>query len=50
MYLFFVIDEYTDVEPAHVVQGMVDICKDALRDPLKSRPRDEVVLGEMTRQ
>ena len=50
MHLFFVIDEYTDVEPENVVKEMVDIIKDALTDPHKSRPGDETILGEMTRQ
>ena len=32
MNLFFVIDEYTDVEPAHVVCEMVDVIIDALNN------------------
>ncbi|KAI0694502.1 isoprenoid synthase domain-containing protein [Cytidiella melzeri] len=48
--IFFVIDEYTDVEPMHVVREMVDVVIDALRNPHKPRPEGEIVLGEMTRQ
>lgn len=50
MIAFFIIDEYTDVEPENVVKEMVDIIKDALTDPHKSRPGGETILGEMTRQ
>ncbi|PAV19433.1 terpenoid synthase [Pyrrhoderma noxium] len=50
MIVFFIIDEYTDVEPENVVKEMVDIIKDALTDPHKSRPGDETILVEMTRQ
>ncbi|KAF4623300.1 hypothetical protein D9613_001442 [Agrocybe pediades] len=50
MNLFFVVDEYTDVEPAHVVREMVDIAIDALNYPDKPRPEGEILLGELTRQ
>ncbi|KAF8952443.1 terpenoid synthase [Flammula alnicola] len=50
MNLFFVIDEYTDVEPAHVVRIMADIIIDALDDPQKPRPEDEHVLGIVSQQ
>ncbi|KAF9560259.1 terpenoid synthase [Agrocybe pediades] len=50
MNLFFVVDEYTDVEPAHVVREMVDIVIDALNNPDKPRPEGEILLGELTRQ
>ncbi|KAL5482772.1 STS14 [Sanghuangporus weigelae] len=50
MNLFFVIDEYTDVEPQPVVREMVDIVIDALENPHKPRPQSEVILGEITRQ
>ncbi|EJC98835.1 terpenoid synthase [Fomitiporia mediterranea MF3/22] len=50
MNVFFVIDEYTDVEPEPVVRNMVDIVIDALKNPHKPRPKGEVILGEITRQ
>lgn len=50
MNVFFVIDEYTDVEGAEVVTEIVNIVIDALKNPHKPRPRDEIVLGEITRQ
>ncbi|KAF9806349.1 hypothetical protein IEO21_08705 [Rhodonia placenta] len=50
MNVFFVIDEYTDVECASVVRGMVDIVIDAINNPHKPRPEGECLLGEMTRQ
>ncbi|KAF4623294.1 hypothetical protein D9613_001445 [Agrocybe pediades] len=50
MNLFFVIDPYTDVEPAHVVREMADIIIDALNNPDKPRPEGEILLGELTRQ
>ena len=50
MNLFFVIDEYTDVESAPVVRGMVDIVIDAMNNPDRPRPDGEILLGEMTRQ
>lgn len=50
MMLFFIIDEYTDVEDSINVGYMVDVVKDALNDPQKPRPSDEIVLGEVARQ
>ena len=50
MNLFFVIDEYTDVESVEVVREMADVVIDALNYPHKPRPSGEVFLGEMTRQ
>jgi len=50
MNLFFVVDEYTDVEPAPVVREMVDIVIDALNNPEKPRPEGEILLGEVARQ
>ncbi|KAG5734863.1 hypothetical protein E4T56_gene618 [Termitomyces sp. T112] len=44
MNLFFVIDEYTDVEPAPVVR---DIVIDALNIPNKPRPKEEIILGRI---
>ena len=50
MGLLFAIDEFTDVESRPVVQEIVDIVIDALHSPHKPRPREEIILGEMTRQ
>lgn len=50
MNLFFVIDEYTDVEPAPVVRGMVDIIIDALNNPHKPRPEGEILLGKVAQE
>ncbi|KAF8904746.1 isoprenoid synthase domain-containing protein [Gymnopilus junonius] len=50
MNLFFVVDEYTDVEEAPVVREMVDIVIDALNNPEKPRPEGEILLGEVARQ
>ncbi|KIY48960.1 hypothetical protein FISHEDRAFT_42323 [Fistulina hepatica ATCC 64428] len=47
MNLFFVIDKYTDMEPAPVVCKMVDIVIDALNNPEKPHPEGEVVLGQI---
>lgn len=50
MNVFFVFDEYTDVEDADVVREMVDIVIDAIHNPEKPRPEGEVLLGELARQ
>ena len=50
MHLFFVIDEYTDVEIERAVQGMVNIVIDAMNNPQKPRPEGENILGEIARQ
>ena len=50
MNVVFVIDEYTDVQPASVVREMVETMVDALCNPDKSRPEGETVLGEVIRQ
>lgn len=50
MHVFFIIDEYTDVECQEEVRNMMDITSDALRNQSKSRPKDEIFIGEMTRQ
>ncbi|SJL16467.1 uncharacterized protein ARMOST_19993 [Armillaria ostoyae] len=42
---FFVFDEYTDNAPPEIVRQYADIVMDAIRDPTKPRPSDEVVLG-----
>ena len=50
MNLLFMIDGYTDVEQESVVQEIVDVAIDAIRNPNKPRPAGEVVLGEIARQ
>ncbi|KAI0355479.1 terpenoid synthase [Trametes cingulata] len=50
MNVFFVIDEYTDIQPATTVREMADIVIDALNNPQKPRPSGEMVLGELVRQ
>ncbi|KAI0089641.1 isoprenoid synthase domain-containing protein [Irpex rosettiformis] len=50
MNVYFVIDEYTDVEPQQVVREMIEVIIDAIHNPTKPRPKGEVVLGEITRQ
>ncbi|PCH36903.1 terpenoid synthase [Wolfiporia cocos MD-104 SS10] len=50
MNLFFVVDEYTDVESAPVVREMVDVVIDALNNPHTPRPQGEILLGEIARQ
>ena len=50
MNVFFVVDEYTDVEPAPVVREMIGIVIDALHNPDKPRPEGEILLGELCRQ
>ena len=50
MNVFFVVDEYTDVEPAPVVREMINIVIDAMHNPDKPRPEGEILLGEVTRQ
>ncbi|TCD62382.1 terpene cyclase [Steccherinum ochraceum] len=50
MHVFFLVDEYTDVEPAHVVLEMINIVLDAMKNPHKPRPEGEVILGEIARQ
>jgi hypothetical protein len=50
IHLFFIVDEYTDVESHEEARAMMEIASDALRNPEKARPKDEIVIGEMTRQ
>ncbi|KAL5513793.1 hypothetical protein ACEPAH_4194 [Sanghuangporus vaninii] len=50
MDLFFIIDEYTDVEPGHVVREMVNVVLDSMNNPHKPRPAREIILGEIARQ
>ncbi|KAI1782453.1 terpenoid synthase [Ganoderma leucocontextum] len=48
--IFFLIDEYTDVEPASRVGEIIEACNDALHHPSRPRPDGEVILGEVIRQ
>ncbi|EJF62143.1 terpenoid synthase [Dichomitus squalens LYAD-421 SS1] len=48
--VFFIIDEYTDVQSTHVVRDMMTSCTDAIRNPHIPRPEGETVLGEIVRQ
>ncbi|KAM5541831.1 hypothetical protein V8D89_004560 [Ganoderma adspersum] len=48
--VFFLVEEYTDVEDSQGVRRIVDVCTDALRNPSKPRPDGEVILGELMRQ
>ena len=48
--VFFVVDEYTDVEQAPVVREIMNICIDAFQNPRKPRPDGEVIVGEIVRQ
>lgn len=50
MNVFFVVDEYTDVESTEMVREMIGIVIDALHNPEKPRLEGEVLLGELTRQ
>ncbi|KAH7887274.1 isoprenoid synthase domain-containing protein [Phlebopus sp. FC_14] len=50
MNLFFVVDEYTDVEDAPVVREMVDVVIDALNNPHKPRPEGEILLGQVAKE
>jgi Delta6-protoilludene synthase len=48
--LFFILDEYTDVEDELVTRQLADILMDELRNLEKARPQGECPLGEMARQ
>ena len=50
MNVFFVFDEYSDVEDEKTVQELADIIMDALRNPTRPREAREWVGGELTRQ
>ncbi|KAG1747566.1 terpenoid synthase [Suillus lakei] len=49
MNVFFLVEEYTDVENGAVTKEMVDIVLDALHNPHKIRPEGECILGEIAR-
>lgn len=48
--VYFIVDEYTDVENATQTAEIVDIIIDALKNPHQPRPKCEVILGEIIRQ
>ena len=50
MIVYFIVDEYTDVENATQTAEIVDIIIDALKNPNEPRPKGEVILGEIIRQ
>jgi hypothetical protein len=50
MNVYFIVDEYADIENAAVTEEMVDIVIDALRNPHTKRPEGECILGEIVRQ
>lgn len=50
MNVFFLYDEFTDVESKEGVQSIADITMDAVRNPLKIRPDGEPAIGEIVRQ
>jgi hypothetical protein len=50
IYLYFLIDDQTDVESVPVVRELVDIMIDALNNPDKPRPEGEAILGRMIKE
>ncbi|KAK0501968.1 terpenoid synthase [Armillaria luteobubalina] len=50
MHLLFTIDDYTDDAPVEVVRLYAEIVMDAVNNPIKPRPSDEVVLGVIAQQ
>ncbi|KIK17354.1 hypothetical protein PISMIDRAFT_111694 [Pisolithus microcarpus 441] len=50
MIVYFVVDEYTDVEDAERTAEIVNIIIDTLNNPYRSRPEGESILGEVIRQ
>ena len=50
IHLLFVVDEYTDNMGRADTQKLADIVLDAIRNPMRPRPKDEHLLGEMARQ
>ncbi|KAG2065292.1 terpenoid synthase [Suillus decipiens] len=50
MNVYFILDEYTDIENAAVTKEMVDIVLDAIHNPHKMRPEGECILGEIVRR
>ncbi|KAK0611352.1 terpenoid synthase [Immersiella caudata] len=50
MVLFYVYDEFTDIEGPKVGSQLASIVMDALRNPHKPRPAGEFAIGELARQ
>lgn len=50
MHLFFVFDEYTDIQDHAGALREYEICKDALTNPSVPRPSGETCLGEIVRE
>ncbi|SJL16465.1 uncharacterized protein ARMOST_19991 [Armillaria ostoyae] len=50
MALLFAFDEYTDNAPPDVVRRYADVVMDAVRNSVKPRPNDEVVLGVISQE
>ncbi|KAG2031108.1 isoprenoid synthase domain-containing protein [Suillus americanus] len=48
--VYFIVDEYTDIENAAVIKEMLDSMLNALHNPHKTRPEGECILGEIVRQ
>lgn len=50
MNIFYVMDEYTDVADAAGANNIREAMMDSFRNPHKSRPEGEMLLGEMCRE
>ncbi|KAI6120872.1 terpenoid synthase [Pisolithus croceorrhizus] len=50
MIVYFIVDEYTDVEDANRTAEIVNVIIDALNNPYRPRPEGEMILGEVIRQ
>lgn len=48
--ILFVVDEYTDVEPAPAVKEIADMLIDAVYNPQRPGQAGELVLGKMMRE
>ncbi|KAG2126608.1 hypothetical protein DEU56DRAFT_742848 [Suillus clintonianus] len=48
--IYFIVDEYTNIENVAATKEMLDIVLDALHNPHKTRPEGECILGEIVRQ
>ncbi len=50
MNLISFFDDSTDELNAAHARAMADICMDVLKNPSKERPKEEAIIGEITRQ
>ncbi|KAJ7254123.1 terpenoid synthase, partial [Mycena rebaudengoi] len=50
MHIFFVLDDYTEVMNVADVKSLCAAAMEAVENPDKSRPEEESIIGEMTRQ